>query len=116
MHCIVICVHAAKLWQWLLSLLRSPLPWTATGTDHDMLFGLPLNMHANILDSYLQIWKSFHAETLRVIWFSRCQKKSIVKIFISKPLKEPSCIEYNLAFLFTKLLRMLTRSICKRGE
>jgi hypothetical protein len=55
MHCIIKCVHATKLWQWLLSLLRSPLPWTAAITDHDLLFGLPLNMHANIIDSHLQI-------------------------------------------------------------
>jgi hypothetical protein len=56
-------------------------------SDIDLLFGLPLNMHAKILDSQLHVWKLFHAEILRTIWFSRCQKKSKNEIIHIQALK-----------------------------
>jgi hypothetical protein len=75
MHCLVKCSHSAKLWHWLLTFLRNPLPWTTSLTDMNPFFGMPLNMYGQIQQAHRHIWKLFHAETLRIIWYSRCRKR-----------------------------------------
>jgi hypothetical protein len=74
MHCFVQCAKVQPLWQYVKQLLNNFLPWVTgvTGlSDAQLLFGYVEN-HAS--DKYIRIWKVFHAESIRVIWYSRCRK------------------------------------------
>lgn len=73
MHCIVSCNHASNLWTWIRGTLSPHISWVSSLSDMELLFGFPLEHNIRDTDE-LHIWKIFHAETVRVIWFSRCRK------------------------------------------
>jgi hypothetical protein len=56
---------------WIVDVLNSSCPWIKELTEAELLLGYS-ESHAN--DKHLKIWKLFHAELIRVIWYSRCRK------------------------------------------
>ena len=72
MHCFVRCGRLAALWAWIKIVLCHGCPWLSSFTEIDLLFGYPLQTCCP--KSALQIWRVFHAETIRIIWYSRCRK------------------------------------------
>jgi hypothetical protein len=71
MHCFVNCAQSQSLWLWLLKLLSPGIQWVSTLSDAELLFGFTERHNT---DKHVIIWKLFHAETIRVIWYSRCRK------------------------------------------
>jgi hypothetical protein len=72
LHCFVKCNRVLILWEWIKRALLHACPWLSSFTDIDLLFGYPLQ--TSCPKNSLQIWRVFHAETIRIIWYSRCRK------------------------------------------
>jgi hypothetical protein len=71
LHCFVYCARLQSLWDWVLTCMAPLYPWIHTLSSTDRLFGFA---HSHHLDSNIQVWKLFHAEFIRLIWYSRCRK------------------------------------------
>jgi hypothetical protein len=72
MHCFVRCDRLTPVWRWLFCTISNVCPWVLNITDEEKLFGYSIHCLHNDLN--VQIWKVLHAETIRVIWYSRCSK------------------------------------------
>lgn len=70
-HLFIHCPRIAEIWTWLQSLvLRHYHSLVVVGlTDWEKLVGFNTKMP----NKTIQVWKAFHAETIRVIWASRCK-------------------------------------------
>lgn len=71
LHCFVMCGRVKSLWDWLWHLLKYACPWIHKLTTTECLFGFRFDISR--LGKYLQVWKVLHAETIRLIWYSRCR-------------------------------------------
>jgi hypothetical protein len=68
----VTCKHANDIWKRRLDTLSLSLPWTPKLSNLELLFGY--SFYLSVCKYELQIWKLFHAETIRMIWYTRCKK------------------------------------------
>jgi hypothetical protein len=66
------CIRVLPLWEWIKRVLLRACPWLSLFTEIDLLFGYPLQ--ATRPKKLLQVWRVFHAEAVRIIWYSRCRK------------------------------------------
>jgi hypothetical protein len=71
LHCFVYCIGLQSLWEWVLTCMAPLYPWIRTLSSTRRLFGFA---NSHYLDSNIQVWKLFHAEFIRLIWYSRCRK------------------------------------------
>lgn len=70
-HLFLYCPRIAELWSWLQNVVLrhyNNLQLTSL-TDWEKLIGFNTRMHKTTV----QVWKVFHAETIRSIWASRCK-------------------------------------------
>lgn len=71
LHCFVQCTRLQPLWDWLIGSLVSVYPWIPSISPAERLLGYIPGHH--LYDNIL-ILKIFHAEFIRLIWYSRCRK------------------------------------------
>jgi hypothetical protein len=73
-HLFVSCTRVSRLWAWLDACLLTPFyfPQIASLTQWEKLIGFNTQMSPHC--QTIQVWKLFHAETIRSIWASRCRK------------------------------------------
>jgi hypothetical protein len=74
MHCFVRCDRLRALWNWTIGLISHVCPWLSNISDVELLFGFIDSVQNQNNNPYLRIWKVLHAETIRIIWYSRCRK------------------------------------------
>lgn len=71
LHCFVKCIRLQAIWNYIIAFLSRSIQWLQTITDADLLLGY---IHGHCTDANIHIWKIFHAEAIRAIWYSRCRK------------------------------------------
>jgi hypothetical protein len=72
LHCFVLCRRLAPLWCWLSNMVSHACPWVLHLSDVEKLLGYTCHVHCNVFEA--QIWRVFHAETIRAILNARCSK------------------------------------------